>query len=154
MVCSGTFEVNTNNQLECTYSPAQCITCEECATDPSCTNSQKIQCDNSTITTAGMVSVGCAGGVGQVSTAIGCISFEFVNEAAKFFLAWGISIGGGVALLVIGASALMLATSSGNPDKVNSAKSLFWSAISGLLMLILSVFLLRFIGVDILALFA
>jgi hypothetical protein len=109
--------------------------------------------------TASQVSLGCGGHrrvplPGYVNTAIGCIPFNIISNTARFFLAWGLSVGGGVALLLIGISALMFATSSGNPDKLGSAKDLFWAALTGLGMLILSVFLLRFIGVDVLGLFS
>jgi len=88
-----------------------------------------------------------------VNTAIGCIPFNIISETARFFLAWGLGVGGGVALFLIAISAITIAASSGNPEKINSAKSLLWSAVVGLGMLIFSVFLLRFIGVDVLGLF-
>lgn len=108
--------------------------------------------------TASRVSVGCgprgSERPGYVNTAIGCMPFTIISETARFFLAWGLSIGGGVALLLIGIAAIMFATSAGNPEKVKGARELFWAAITGLGMLLLSVFLLRFIGVDVLGLFA
>ncbi|OGM32705.1 hypothetical protein A2803_01470 [Candidatus Woesebacteria bacterium RIFCSPHIGHO2_01_FULL_44_21] len=122
-------------------SPARPVNCPAiCAQEP-------------TDSSAFIVSRGCDDGEGRVSTAIGCIPFTIISETARFFLAWSLSIGGGIALLLIGISAFMLATSSGNPQKVESAKSLFWAALTGLGMLILSVFLLRFIGVEVLELF-
>ncbi len=102
---------------------------------------------------AQFVSHGCLN-QGYVNTAIGCIPFHIVSETARFFIAWGLGVGGGVALILIAISAIKLATSSGNPEKLKSAKSLFWSAIAGLGMIIFSVFLLRFIGVDVLGLFS
>lgn len=108
--------------------------------------------------TASIISEGCGPGGGQapgiVNTAIGCIPFDIISKTSKFFLAWGISVGGGVALFLIGLAGIMFATSAGKPEKVNSAKSLLWSALTGLGMLLLSVFLLRFIGVDVLGLFS
>jgi|GEM_PF-1739977 len=102
--------------------------------------------------TAQFVSHGCLN-QGYVNTAIGCIPFNIISETARFFLAWGLGVGGGVALFLIAISAITIAASSGNPEKINSAKSLLWSAIVGLGMLIFSVFLIRFIGVDVLSLF-
>ena len=98
--------------------------------------------------------VGCNGVPGTVDTAIGCIPFDLINRTATFFISWSLAIGGGVALLLIGVSGIMFATSSGIPQKVESAKSLFFAATTGLGMLVLSVFLLRFIGVDLLGLFS
>ena len=103
--------------------------------------------------TASQVGRGCSS-VGYVNTAIGCIPFTIISQTAKFFLQWSISIGGGIALFLIGLSAIMFATSSGNPQKVQSAKSLFMAAVGGLLFILLSVFLLRVIGVNVLGLFS
>jgi len=50
--------------------------------------------------------------------------------------------------MVLGA--IQILTSAGNPDKVKAGKELITSALSGLLLVILSIFLLKLIGVDIL----
>lgn len=118
---------------------------------------KQLTCENTCYltpdSTALRVSFGCEEGTGTIHTAIGCISFNVVNQTARFFLAWGLGIGGGIALFLIGVSGIMLATSSGVPARVEAAKSLFSGAISGLVMLALSVFLLRVIGVNVLGLF-
>lgn len=154
MICSGTFQRSAQDDVVCTFDWDQCITCAECQL-PNCTRSQQIQCERSGSNTAAEVSGECRRtiGIGSVDTAIGCIPFNVIGETARFFLAWSLSVGGGIALLLVGISGFMLATSSGNPQKVESAKSLFWAAITGLGMLVLSVFLLRFIGVEVLELF-
>lgn len=103
--------------------------------------------------TSVVVGVDCYDGQGFVNTAIGCIPFDVINRTAAFFLAWGIGIGGGVSLLVMSIASFQFALSGGNPQRVQSAKSLFMSALGGMLFLLLSVFLLRFIGVDVLGLF-
>ena len=41
-------------------------------------------------------------------------------------------------------------TSAGNPDKLRAGQELLTSAVSGLILLIFSVFILRTIGIDIL----
>lgn len=61
-------------------------------------------------------------------------------------------MGGGIAFLlsVFGGVSIILA--GGNPEKINAAKEIIGSALTGLLFIIFSVFLLRFIGYDILQL--
>jgi len=152
LVCSGIFERDSNNQIRCIYEADQCFSCSQCV-EPLCSAAQRGACLRSTADTAGKVAEGCAGGKGQVNTAIGCIPFDAINRTARFFIAWSLSIGGGVALLLVGVSGIMFATSAGNPKRVESAKSLFYAAITGLGMLVLSIFLLRFIGVDVLGIF-
>lgn len=104
--------------------------------------------------TSVLVSANCTQGQGYIDTAIGCIPYTIFNDTARFFLQWALGVGGGVALLMIAVSAVMFATSQGNPDKLARSKSLFISALTGLLLIVLSAFLLRFIGVDVLGLFS
>jgi hypothetical protein len=103
---------------------------------------------------ASLVSEGCQGGPGFVNTAIGCIPYDAFSNMARFFLSWSLGVGGGIGLALIAMSAFMFITSSGNPDKLNSAKSLFIAALSGLVMIVLCVFLLKLISVNILGLFS
>lgn len=84
-------------------------------------------------------------------TAIGCIPTTpsgFISE----FLNLGIGIAGGIAFLLILFSGFQMLTSTGNPEKLNAGKELLTSAISGLILIIFSLFLLRLIGWDILGL--
>lgn len=84
-----------------------------------------------------------------ISTALGCI----VVEGAGFvttLLSFGIGIAGGIAMLLIIFGGFQILTSAGNPERLNEGKELISSAITGLLMIVFSVFLLRIIGVDIL----
>lgn len=92
-------------------------------------------------------------GRGFVNTAIGCIPFKLFGDLARFFFSWSLSIGGGIALLIIVISTYMFMTSGGNPDKLNSSKALFFSAIGGLLLILLTVFLLITVEYDVLGLF-
>lgn len=85
-----------------------------------------------------------------INTAIGCIPFTSEGELTQFILRIGIGIGGGIAFLLMIYAAFMIMTSSGNPQRLNAGKELLWSAISGLLLLLFSVFILKLIGVDIL----
>lgn len=94
----------------------------------------------------------CSGGQG-IDTAIGCILFASGNpqqDFIGFFLKWAVGIGGGIAFLLIVYSAFMVITSQGNPERLKAGQELLGAAISGLILIIFSVFILRVIGVDIL----
>jgi hypothetical protein len=89
----------------------------------------------------------CNGGNGIV-TSIGCIP----TTLAGFFKAvFGLAIGiaSGIAFLLIIFGGLRIITSAGNPDSMNEGKEVVTAAITGLLLIIFSVFLLRFIGVNV-----
>lgn len=93
---------------------------------------------------------GTCPGANEINTAIGCISAKdaggFVGELFKL----GIGIAGGIAMLLILFGGFQVLTSAGNPEHLNAGKELISSAITGLLMIIFSTFLLKVIGVDIL----
>ena len=57
---------------------------------------------------------------------------------------------GGIAFLLIVYAGFMIMSSSGNPDRLKAGQELMTSAISGIVLLVLSIFVLRVIGVDIL----
>ncbi|OGM32704.1 hypothetical protein A2803_01465 [Candidatus Woesebacteria bacterium RIFCSPHIGHO2_01_FULL_44_21] len=107
-------------------------------TGPPVNTAEEVQCDDRP---------------GTVSTAIGCVDFNDINQTGRFFLGWGLGIAGGVALLLISLAGFRIATSQGNPQRLQGGQELLLSAIGGLLMIILSVYLLRFIGVDLLGIF-
>jgi len=90
----------------------------------------------------------CSGGTG-IATAIGCVDISSGNFV-KNFLTIGIGMAGGIAFLLILFGGLQIMTSAGNPEKLNEGKELVSSAITGLLLIIFSVFILRLISVDIL----
>lgn len=80
-------------------------------------------------------------------TAIGCIPIEpegIVSTLVKI----GLGIGGGITLLLILAGAFRLSTASGDPKQADEAKEQITSAVIGLLFIIFSVTILRFIGVQ------
>lgn len=109
----------------------------ECITERSCIESFTSDCPR--------------GGRG-INTALGCIPTENTTEFVKWFLRWAIGIAGGIAFLLILSSGFQIMTSSGNPEKLKGGQEQLTAAISGLLLIIFSVFLLRLIGVDILKL--
>ncbi len=109
--------------------------------------------DGTVIPASELVSQGCEEGEGWVNTAIGCIPLNNVPEMTKFFLTWAIGIAGGIALLLIGFAAFRITTSQGDPRRLQGGQELLLSAIGGLIMVVLSVYLLRFIGVNLLGFF-
>ncbi len=62
----------------------------------------------------------------------------------------GIGLAGGFVLLSILYGSFLLTTSSGDPKRVQEGQEMITSAIMGLLFVIFSVIILRFIGVSIL----
>lgn len=84
-----------------------------------------------------------------IKTAIGCIPAN-VAELTDTILTRGISIGAGLAFLLMLYGAFTFITSAGNPEKTKLGGDILTSAIIGLLFIIFSVFLLKVIGVDIL----
>lgn len=85
---------------------------------------------------------------GTVCTALG----EIPTDQTKFVvwvLARVIGIGGAIAFLLLASGAFQILTSSGNPERVKKGTETITAAISGLLFIILSLFLLRLIGVEI-----
>jgi len=82
-------------------------------------------------------------------TALGGIPSEPIC-LARWVLQYGILAGGGIAFLLSLWGGLTIILAAGNPEKINEGKQIITSAVSGLLIIILSVFLLRFFGLDIL----
>lgn len=89
------------------------------------------------------------GGIG-IDTAVGCIPIRNQTEFVGFILRWAIGIGGGIAFLLLIFAGFQIVTSSGNPERLKAGQQLLISAISGIILLVFSVFILKTIGVDIL----
>lgn len=94
----------------------------------------------------------CNGDSG-INTAIGCLNVlggqeQFLGQLLK----WGVGVGSGIAFLLILYAGFMVMTAAGNPERLKAGQELLTSAISGLILLIFSIFILRFIGIDILGL--
>jgi len=85
----------------------------------------------------------------DVCTALGCIPSIPTNFVA-WLLARAISLGGGIAFLLMIFGGFKIITSSGNPEAVKVGQELITSALMGLIFIIFSVFLLQLIGVKIL----
>ena len=86
----------------------------------------------------------------ELNTAIGCIPVFNSEDFLGFLLRWATGIGSGIAFLLIVYGGCMIMTSSGNPERLKAGQELLTSAISGLILLIFSIFILKVIGIDIL----
>ena len=87
---------------------------------------------------------------GNTWTALGCIPTNNTNELLRWVFTRAIFFASGIAFLLMIFGAFQIITSAGNPEKVQAGKELITSCVSGLLFIILSLFLLKLIGVDIL----
>lgn len=94
----------------------------------------------------------CDNGSAGIQTAIGCIQVFNQTTFLSNILTWAVGIGGGIAFLLIIYAGFMIMTGAGNPERLKAGQELLTSALSGLILLVLSIFILRFIGIDILQL--
>lgn len=86
-----------------------------------------------------------------VPTGLGCIPTQ-PDNLVRWILKYAILMGGGIAFLLSVWGGITILLAAGNPEKINEGKEIIGSAITGLMFIILSVFLLRLIGFDILKL--
>jgi len=89
-----------------------------------------------------------SGGTG-INSAIGCINVSSLSGFTGWLLTWGIGVAGGIALLLILYSAFLITTSAGDPKKLQAGQEQLTSAVTGLVLVIFSIFILKVIGVDI-----
>lgn len=93
---------------------------------------------------------------GMVWTALGCLNAGTPSGTAGSLigqlLVWATVLGSGFAFLIIVFGGFQIATAAGDPKKMKAAQELIWSGISGLLLIIFSIFLLNLIGFRILGL--
>lgn len=92
---------------------------------------------------------GCMADGNHVWTAIGCIDTQSPTGLMERLLGIGIGIAGGIAFLLILFGGMQILTSAGNPEQLNAGRELVSAAIIGLILVIFAIFLLRFIGVNI-----
>jgi hypothetical protein len=88
-----------------------------------------------------------------INTAIGCIPIEKIELTTEFFLKWSLGVGGGIALFLIALSGIKIMTTQGDPKRLQDARDMLSSAIAGLVLILLSIFLIRFISEELLKLF-
>lgn len=91
-----------------------------------------------------------SGGTPGVWTSVGCVYADLGSFVSKFIFVWGVGFAGGISMLCIIYSAFMMQTSRGNAEAIKKAQQLLTSCITGLMVIIFSVFILRLIGVSIL----
>jgi hypothetical protein len=106
-------------------------------------------CDKMTNSSERGRCLSCSQSKGGVWTSIGCFNGN-VSLFIGHLLEMGISMAGGISLLCIMFSAFQMQTSSGNPEKIKKAQELLTNCITGLMVIIFSVLILKIIGVDIL----
>lgn len=90
-------------------------------------------------------------GDGYIDTALGCLAYErkeFIMALLRFLS----GISGAIALVSMLIATVQIMTAGGDAKKLQAARELFFSAITGLLFLIFAVSLLRIFGADILKL--
>ena len=86
----------------------------------------------------------------RMYTAVGCIPVGSARAFIGWVLLWIVGIAGGIALILIVYAGFMIITSTGNPQRVQAGKELLTAAISGLAVLLFGIFILEFIGFNIL----
>jgi len=85
----------------------------------------------------------------SINTALGCIPVR-VDDFMTWFLPKVFGIAGGISFLLMVYGFILMSTSGGDPKKAQGAQETVTSAITGLLVSIFALFLLRLIAVNIL----
>lgn len=84
----------------------------------------------------------------RCNTALGNITAE-IGPFAQTILSIGIGLAGGIALIIMVIGSIRVLTSAGDPKNVAAGREMIIAAVAGLLFLIFSVMILRFVGVRI-----
>jgi len=84
-----------------------------------------------------------------IRTSLGCFPTE-PSVIIQWVLRYAIMLAGGVGFLLMLYGSFQIMTSSGDPEKLQAGQQILGAAITGLLLIVFSLFLLRFIGADIL----
>lgn len=96
------------------------------------------------------LSEGCSS-TDQIHTAIGCLDYTG-KETISQLLNWAIILAGGIAFILILVASFQITTAQGDAKKAAAARELITSALSGLILIVISVVLLNLIGVNVLGL--
>lgn len=93
--------------------------------------------------------VSCVTDGSHMWTAFGCMDAN-PSTIISSLIMFAIGLAGGIAFLLILFGGFSMMTSAGNPERLNSGRELVTAALSGLILIIFSIFILRLIGVNIL----
>lgn len=93
--------------------------------------------------------ISCVGSANCYWSGIGSVYTDLPSFINKNLFGIFLSLAGVLTLLCIIYSAFILQTSSGNPERIKKARQNLTSCITGLLVIIFSIFILRIIGGDI-----
>lgn len=85
----------------------------------------------------------------QINTALGCVPVK-IDDFVLWLLPKLFGVAGGVAFLLMVYGFFVVGTSGGNPKKVAGGQETITSAVTGLLLSVFALFILRLIAVDIL----
>lgn len=85
----------------------------------------------------------------EINTAIGCIPVK-IDDFVTWLLPKLFGIIGGISFLIMIYGFILIGTSSGDPKKVQGAQETITSAITGLLISIFALFILRLVAINIL----
>ncbi len=92
----------------------------------------------------------CGGGF--VDTAIGCIPTGNFTETMAFVLQWLFLAAGGIIIALVIKNGFTLLTSAGNPEKLKEVRESVTAIVTGVLLIIFSLTILKIVGADILGL--
>ena len=115
-------------------------------------NSLKPICDSMSSNTNEKAQCSACVGNGGYWSALGCFSGNLSEFITQKILGTGVGMAGGISMLCIMFAAFQMQTSSGNAEKIKKAQELLTNCITGLMIIIFSVLILKIIGVDILRL--
>lgn len=93
-----------------------------------------------------------AAGASVIPTALGDIPTDAVG-LSQCVMDISVRIVGGIGILLLIFGAFTFMTSEGDPHKLQEATDIIFSAIAGMLVVLLSVIILRIIGYDVLMIF-
>lgn len=87
-----------------------------------------------------------------IDTAIGCIPVDSLQNTLGFALKWIFLAAGGIIVVMVIKNGFTLLTSSGNPEKLKEVRESVVAIITGVLLIVFSLTILKVVGADILGL--